>query len=138
MADVTLNPYIFFKGNCQEAMEFYKDIFGGELFMQKYDEVPGYNDETMKGKLMHAELKSGSIYIMASDMPGEGEEGNKISLSLVSEDEAVLRGYFEKLSAGGSVGSALKKESWGDIYGNLTDKFGISWMVNISIKKDTP
>lgn len=138
MNDVMLDPYIFFNGNCREAMEFYKDVFGGELTVQTYGEVPGGvpgADKNNKDWLMHARLEGGAVKLMGSDTEKASAEAKKITLSLGGTDEAKLRAIFDKLSAGGKVTSPLKKEFWGDIYGGLTDKFGVEWMVNIAAQK---
>lgn len=130
---VKLAPYLFFKGQSREAMEFYKQVFGGELTMQAYSEVPG----DMPGKeehpdwLMHARLE-GDFTLMASDTNEASPKMAKVSLSLTGEDEDKLRKVFESLSEGGKVLSALKKEFWGDTFGSLIDKYGVEWMVNIS------
>ena len=133
----TLHPYLFFTGNCREAMEFYKGVFGGTLTVQTYDEAPGPKTEAMKGKVMHANLMNGEVDLMASDSPSAGSLGTgKINLSLSGTDEPRLRKIFESLGAGGKVAYPLEKEFWGDIYGSLTDRFGVDWMVNISAKKE--
>lgn len=134
MAKVYFDPYLFFRGNCAEAMDFYMNIFGGELKVMLYDDMPMpemENADEMKGKIMHALLDAGDVRLMASDTPIASEKAAKIELSLSGEDEEKLRGYFDGLSADGNVKSPLKKEMWGDTYGQLTDKFGIDWMVNI-------
>jgi PhnB protein len=134
MATVNLDPYIFFNGNAREAMNFYKDVFGGELTVTTFDEMPSPDmPEELKGKLMHAMLK-GDVTIMASDSREASEQAAKIELSLSGDDEQKLTSYFEKLSDGGKVKSPLKKEAWGDTFGQLIDKYGIEWMVNISTK----
>lgn len=131
MADIKLDPYIFFTGTCREAMQFYQSIFGGELRTQSYDEVPGETPEDMEGKLMHARL-AGEVALMASDTTEADAHGHgKIHLSLSGTDDARLRTIFDRLSEGGEVTSALKKEFWGDTYGSLIDRFGVKWMVNI-------
>lgn len=138
MGKINLDPYLFFRGNCAEAMDFYKSIFGGELSMMKFDDMPmpGMdNAEELKGKIMHALLDAGDIRLMASDTTIASEKAAKIELSLSGEDETKLRGYFDGLSAGGTIKSPLKKEMWGDIYGQLTDKFSIDWMINITAPK---
>jgi PhnB protein len=134
MSTITLDPYIFFKGNCREAMEFYKGIFGGELSVMTYGQVPGNTQEDMKDKLMHA-LLAGDVRIMGSDTEKASEQAAKISLSLGGEDADKLGTIFDGLSEGGEVRSALKKESWGDTFGSLIDKFGVEWMVNIAAAK---
>ncbi|RBY81111.1 VOC family protein [Blastococcus sp. TF02-09] len=128
-----LNPYLGFAGNARQAMEFYRDVFGGELAVDTYGgsgmAAPGDED-----KVMHAQLETPSGYtLMASDAPAgmEARGGSDISVSL-SGDDAELRGYFEKLSDGGSVTMPLEKQVWGDEFGMCVDPFGVQWMVNIS------
>lgn len=139
MGKINLNPYLFFSGNCEEAMEFYKSVLGGELTISYYEEGPvdahaeaKANAEKMKGKVMHAMLE-GELKIMASDSPFSAEtvKTGQISLSLGGEDEQKLTKIFEALADGGTIKSPLKKEFWGDTFGMLTDKFGIDWMINI-------
>lgn len=127
-----LNPYIGFAGNAREAMEFYRDVFGGDLVLSTYGEAgaaaPGDED-----KIMHAQLETPSGYtLMASDTPAgmSRSEGSSISISLSGDDEE-LRGYFEKLSTRGSVSMPLEKQMWGDEFGMCVDRFGVAWMVNI-------
>lgn len=134
MNDISLNPYIFFKGNCREAMEFYKDVFGGELILQTYGEVK-MGEEDQKDLIMHATLANESMSLMGSDTEKASDKAAKISLSIGGSDEAALRTIFDKLSDGGDVFSELKKEFWGDIFGTVTDKYGIEWMVNITPSK---
>ncbi len=123
---MNLHPYIFCTGNAQETMEFYKEVFGGEL-----KTMPNPNG---KG-LMHADLKGGDIELMASDGDRTTPyETSRISLSLSGTDKEKLTATFNKLAEGGTIESPLKTESWGDTFGMLTDKFGVDWMVNISAK----
>jgi PhnB protein len=128
-----LNPYISFNGNAREAMEFYTSVFGGELTTSTFGE---YGD-TGPGSdgIMHAQLETPSGYtIMASDTP-EGmsyEPGTNITVSLSGDDSDELRGYWTKLSDGGTVAVPLEKQMWGDEFGQLTDRFGIGWLVNIA------
>ncbi|HEY1074315.1 MAG TPA: VOC family protein [Patescibacteria group bacterium] len=138
MPTFTLDAYLFFTGNCREAMEFYKEVFGGELSVQTYGAAQSDLPEEMKhmgDKVMHALLNGGLIRLMASDSTRDKFEDSFISLALGGTDEAKLREVFEKLSDGGKVTQPLKKESWGDVFGSLTDKFGVDWMVNISTEK---
>ncbi|HTB48704.1 MAG TPA: VOC family protein [Verrucomicrobiae bacterium] len=136
MSDITLDAYLYFKGNCREAMEFYQGIFGGELHTQTYGEVPGMSsDESKKDWLMHARLEGGDIKLMASDTDKASPAAGKIDLSLGGSDEARLREIFDKLGKDGEVRSALKKEFWGDTFGSLTDKYSLNWMVNITAPK---
>ena len=128
-----LNPYLGFAGNAREAMEFYRDVFGGELAVDTYGgsgmAAPGHED-----KVMHAQLETPAGYtLMASDAPPgmETSGGSDISISL-SGDDAELRDYFAKLSDGGAVTMPLEKQVWGDEFGMCVDRFGVQWMVNIS------
>jgi len=129
-----LNPYISFKDNARDAMEFYKDVFGGTLNLNTFGEY-GQPDSPDADKIMHAQLETDSGYtIMASDTP-EGMQynpGDNITVSLSGDDADELRGYWAKLSGGGTVSMPLEKQMWGDEFGSCTDKFGIGWMVNIS------
>lgn len=137
MKPAVLCPYLNFNGDCRQAMEFYQSCLGGKLDMQTFGDAGMAQDPAMKDKIVHAMLESGDIVFMASetmpDMPFT--KGNNVHMSLVGTDDAKLRGFFEKLSAGGSVSMKLEKQFWGDVFGTLTDKFGVHWMVNIAEKK---
>ena len=129
-----LNPYISFKDNARDAMEFYKDVFGGTLDLNTFGEY-GQPDSPDADKVMHAQLETDSGYtIMASDTP-EGMQhnpGDNITVSLSGDDADELRGYWAKLSDGGTVSMPLEKQMWGDEFGMVTDRFGIGWLVNIA------
>lgn len=132
MGKINVEPYLFFRGNCAEAMEFYKSIFGGEIEKMSYDDMHIPVPEGFTGaSLMHASLKGGEVELMASDTEQASEKAAKVSISLGGNDEEKLRKVFDGLSQDVEVKYALKKESWGDIFGSVTDKFGIEWMVNI-------
>ena len=138
MSEINLDPYLFFNGNCAEAMDFYKVVFGGELTLMKFGDMPMEameNADQMKDKIMHALLDGGDIRLMASDSRDASEKMAKVELSLGGEDSDKLTKIFNDLKAGGTVRSELKKETWGDTFGMLTDKFGIDWMVNIIVSK---
>ena len=129
-----LNPYISFSGDAQQAMEFYKEVFGGTLALNTYGAF-GQPDSPEADKIMHGMLETPSGFtLMGADSPPgmEHTPGTNFSVSLSGEDDAELRGYWEKLSAGGSVSVPLDKQMWGDVFGMCTDRFGIPWMVNIS------
>ena len=128
-----LNPYVMFDGNAHEAMEFYKGVFGGDLRLSTFGEY-GAPEPAIADTVMHAQLETDRGFtLMASDAPPgiDRQPGNNISISLSGEDADELRGYWEKLSMGGTVTMPLEKQMWGDEFGQLVDKFGISWMVNI-------
>lgn len=130
-----LNPYLSFKDNAREAMEFYKTVFGGKLDMNTFKEFQASEDPSEDDKIMHAMLEAeNGITFMAADTPNRMayQPGTNISMSLSGDNEAELRRYFEKLSAGGTVTQPLEKAPWGDAFGMCTDKFGINWMVNIT------
>jgi PhnB protein len=131
---VKLNPYLNFSTNARAAMEFYRSVFGGTLNATTFKDggmPPGGADENL---IMHAQLDSGPITLMASDTPPgmELKPGSSISISLSGDDEQTLRGYWEKLSAGGAVAVPLEKAPWGDTFGACTDRFGTQWLVNIA------
>ena len=137
MGKINLDPYIFFSGNAKEAMEFYKSVFGGKLDISLVDDAPDFpGKDKMKGQVMHAMLEGGDIRMMASDSQKASPKAAKIELSLSGEDEEQLRKIFDDLSASGKVKMPLEKQYWGDTFGNLTDKYGVEWMVNITAKKD--
>ncbi len=130
-----LNPYLSFRDNARQAMEFYKTVFGGKLNMQTFKEFHASQDPSDDNKIMHAELKADNgITFMASDTPNgmEYRPGTNYSMSLSGDNQAELSSYFQKLSAGGTVTMPLEKAPWGDQFGMVTDKYGVNWMVNIN------
>lgn len=132
---VTLNPYLSFRDNTREAVEFYHSIFGGKLNVQTFGEAHAAQDPSEANLVMHADLEGDNgVHFMASDTPPrmEYKPGTNISMSLSGTDEAALRGYFEKLADGGTITMPLEKAIWGDTFGMLTDKFGINWLVNVT------
>jgi PhnB protein len=126
-----LHPYLQFDGNCREAMDFYKECLGGELWLQTFGEAPMAEGmpEEMRGRILHAMLEGGGLILMASDgMGGDVPTGSgRVTLCLNSLDKAEITGYYEKLAAGATINQPLKDEFFG-LYGHLTDKFGIDWM----------
>lgn len=139
---VALNPYLFFGGNCREAMSFYKSIFGGELMLTTFGEGPAdahadpkANSADASNKIMHARL-TGDVVLLASDDPNRTDAINTsaFSLSLEGSDEQRFKHYFDRLSERGKVRAPLIKQFWGDMFGMVTDQFGVNWMINISAK----
>ncbi|GLZ02836.1 VOC family protein [Actinomadura sp. NBRC 104412] len=129
-----LNPYLNFDGDARPAMEFYQGVFGGELSLMTFGEQ-GMADTPHADKIMHGSLKTEQGYVLmgADAPPGTAlNPGDNITVCLSGDDADLLRGYFAKLSEGGTVSVPLEKQMWGDEYGACTDRFGINWMVDIS------
>ena len=132
-----LNPYLGFRDNAREAMEFYKSVFGGELEISTFGDMQASEDPAEKDLVMHSALTTPSGYtLMGSDTPKsmEHSETSNISVSLSgdSDSEAELSGFFAKLADGGTVTMPLDKAPWGDSFGMCIDRFGTLWLVNIS------
>lgn len=133
-----LTPYLNFRDNTREAMEFYQSVFGGKLDMSTFKEFNVSQDPSDENKIMHAMLEAeNGITFMASDTPSnmEYKPGKNFSMSLSGENEEELRDYWTKLLESGTQVMPLEKAPWGDTFGMLTDKFGIDWMVNITSPK---
>lgn len=129
-----LNPYLSFAGNARQAMEFYQEVLGGTLVMNTFGEF-GSAGEPFADQIMHAMLETEAGYtLMASDTPPgmSHTPGDNITISLSGEDADLLRGYWAKLSEGGTVSVPLERQMWGDDFGQCVDKFGIGWLVNIA------
>ena len=132
---IQLNAYLNFRDQTRQAMEFYKSIFGGKLTMSTFKELQASQDPSEENLIMHSVLEADNgITFMAADTPKrmEYKPGSNFSMSLSGDNEKELRGYFQKLSTGGQVTMPLQKATWGDTFGMLRDKFGVTWLVNIS------
>ena len=133
-----LNPYLSFQGNAREAMEFYRDVLGGELTFMTFAEGGASQEPGVADKIMHGQLETPSGYtLMGADAvegtPGVVASGVQISLSGDASADEELSGYFAKLlDGGGTQIEPLVTAPWGDKFGMLTDRFGILWMVNIA------
>jgi PhnB protein len=126
----TLNPYLNFHDRCAEAMNFYKEIFGGELSVQLAGDSPAKDQISPQfhNQVLHAHLKSDAIEIMATDMaPTQPIEGNTVYLALICSGEEEVKKLFDKLSQDGKVEQPLTKAFFG-WFGSLEDKFGKHWM----------
>lgn len=133
-----LFPYLNFRGNCEEALKFYKEALNGEIIqLGRYGESPMKSPEEFKDKIIHGRLQFGDALIMASDAMGERavNTGDNISLSVDCDDDQQLEGVFSKMAAGGKITMPLQEQFWGAKFGMLTDKFGIHWMFNCEKKK---
>ena len=133
-----LNPYLSFRGSAREAMGFYESVLGGTLEIMTFADMGGMGvpDEEAQ-QVMHSALTvSESVVLMGSDVPSHMEldlqsEG-RVRVALSGDDVDTLRGWFDGLAEGGTVNVPLEKAPWGDWFGDVTDRYGISWMVNIS------
>ena len=138
----TIYPYLNLNGTSEEALKFYKSVFGGEFSsMMRYKEMPGADKipENERNRIMHGSLPLGNSSLMASDILESMDQkvtvGNGIYLMIVPDSEEEAYRLFKGLSAGGKVEMALEKMFWGDLYGTLTDKFGVMWMIDCSYEK---
>ena len=133
-----INAYLNFSGNCREALSFYKDCLGGELSLQTVEGSPmeAGCPGAMKHQILHGSLTKNGLILMGSDMVGtEGLiQGNNISLSLSCSSEKEINQFFSSLSVGGKIIELLKLQFWGAMFGVLTDKFGIRWMLTYDEK----
>ncbi|MFN0102677.1 MAG: VOC family protein [Bryobacteraceae bacterium] len=132
-----VNPYIAFKGNCRQAIEFYKTALGADvLFIQTVGESP-MSDMGPAANIMHCTIKIGDSTIMMCDDPSPepaAGDGN-ISLAIGLNDTERARQLFDHLADGGSVVMPLEKTYWAEAFGIVTDKFGVKWMVNCEAPK---
>lgn len=137
----TVNVYLNFNGNCEEAFEFYKLVFGGEIpYVSRFKEMPVHEGmpslaEEMKNRIMHISLPiSKETVLMGSDTGGEWAasftHGNNFSISINTDSQQEADRLFTALAAGGKITMPMKFTFWGDYFGMLTDQFGINWMVS--------
>jgi PhnB protein len=127
-----LNPYLNFNGDARQALEFYHDVFGGELNLNTFASLGMAGPDG--DRIMHGQLETTAGYtIMAADITSDMEyhAPDGFSISISGEDADALRGYWEKLSAKGTVRMPLAKQAWGDEFGMCADQFGVPWMIDI-------
>src|SRR5262245_795168 len=130
-----LNPYIHFNGNAREAMEFYQRALGGELTISTFAEGGMPSDPADANKIMHAQLDlpNGEVLMASDTMAGQpAQPVAGISMSLSGDEDAELSGYYERLLDGGTAVEPLVEAPWGDKFGILTDRYGLTWFVNIT------
>ena len=135
MSQPIVEPYLFFPGTCAEAIEFYQSALGANLgyllrMKDAPEQPPGGFPPEQADKIMHASFRIGETTIMASDGCGEAEPFGGISLSLAVQTEAEAERYFNALAEGGKITMPLAKTFWSPRFGCVTDKFGVSWMIN--------
>jgi PhnB protein len=132
--NIELMPYLQYPGDCEEALNFYKDILQGRMeIASRYDNPAMKAPEEYKNKILHASFYFGKHLIFASDTLSKKTHEpmqSNVALSLGFKDEREAENIFDKLSAGGKIHVPFKKQFWGDWHGNFTDRFGIRWMVN--------
>lgn len=139
----TVNIYLTFKGNCKQAFDFYKSIFGGDYpYVGTFGEMPPQEDmppipDDMKDKIMHISLPiSKETILMGSDTGGEWSPdyivGTNFSISISTDSKDKADSFFAKLSDKGQAKMPMNKTFWGDYFGMLTDKFGINWMISFN------
>ncbi len=133
-----LNPYLNFPdGTAREAMEFYRSVLGGELTVMTFGDMGTEGD--VASQVMHAQLETDTGFtLMGADAPPEMVQvtfGDNVSVSLSGDDVGLLRGWFDGLSEGGEVTVPLAVQPWGDEFGSFKDRYGISWLVNISTRQ---
>ena len=132
---VRLNPYITFDGNTREAMNRYREVLGGELDVTTFGEGGVPAELGPPEQVMHAVLETPHGFtLMAADKPTvmDVTAGDNVAVSISGDDETLMRGWWDGLSEGGTVAMPLEKASWGDTFGQCTDRFGITWLMNIA------
>ncbi|MEI6509150.1 MAG: VOC family protein [Bacteroidota bacterium] len=133
---MVLNPYLSFNGNCEEAINFYKGVFGGEITqLSRFGETSAPVPDDYKDNIMHIAYRFDDNTILASDlMPGSPFViGNNFSLSVDVMQIMEMEKAFDKLAEGGKVTMPLQDTFWGARFGMLTDKFGVNWLFNCDL-----
>lgn len=141
---LALRPYLNFPGTTREALEFYQGIFGGELTITTFGEFQALPENSPSNdKVMHSDLVTEHFSLHAADSieetPIELVIGNNVNLAVMGEGAQTLetvRAAFAKLAEGGTVEMPLEKQMWGDHYGSLVDRFGISWMFDVGVEEE--
>jgi len=138
----TVNVYLTFNGNCEQAFNFYKSVFGGEFpYLGRYKDMPAQDghkiDSKDAEKIMHVSLPvSKETMLMGSDTGGEWapnfKQGNNFSISITTDTKTEADRLFNGLSSGGKVTMPMNKTFWGDYFGMFTDQFGINWMISFN------
>ena len=134
-----IQPYLFFNGRCEEAVEFYRKALGAEVeMMMRFKDSPdpmppGMLAPGFENKVMHAALRIGGAVLMVSDGMAAGEPDFKgFSLSIDAPDAAGVDRLFAALAEGGRVQMPLGKTFWSPHFGMVTDRFGVGWMVSVA------
>ncbi|SFJ78597.1 VOC family protein [Thermoflavimicrobium dichotomicum] len=137
MINVKINPYLYLPGNSEKAMNYYKNILGGEIVtLQRYRDVPDIpGSEDNQDKILHGHLKIGDQSIYFSDWLENNSItfGNQVSLTMEFTEVDAIEKVFHALSEGGKVLMPLQDTFWGAKYGKLTDQFGVNWDLNCQL-----
>jgi len=134
-----LITYLTFAGNCEEAMNFYKEALGAKIILvNRMGDSPMEIPDNLKGKIMHARLQIGENELYMSDTfePSTLKQGNNVSLSIQADNVPQLEKLYSSLSEGGMITMPLADAFWGARFGMFIDKFGIHWMFNCELKKE--
>jgi PhnB protein len=127
-----MNSYLLFSGQAAEALAFYRSVLGGDLDITRFGEFMPDAGENAE-KVMHGQLRAASGHVlMASDVPAEMGGPPPNGTVCLSGDDPVLRDWFAALADGGEVSTPLEKQMWGDEFGELTDAYGVRWMVDFT------
>lgn len=131
-------PYLHFNEECKDAMEFYHQLFGGELELMPISESPAKDQfpKELHTQILHACIVNGEFNIMASDMCGQGEltQGNSVQLNLNCESKEEIEHLYQKLSENGTIIQKLEPQFWGSLFAMVVDKFGVRWMLSFDDK----
>lgn len=141
----TVNPYLTFKGNCEEAFTLYKSVFGGDFqYIGRYKDVPAPDRKTFPNvtdeKIMHVSLPiTKEIILMGCDSPDQSTVvGDNITLSVTADSREVADRIFNGLAAGGKVKMAMNDTFWGSYFGMVADRFGVNWTISCDVKERQP
>lgn len=134
----SINPYLNFAGNTEEAFNFYKSVFGGDFIggINRFKDMPGGEKMPVneREKIMHVSLPLGGNMLMATDaLESMGQKvtfGNNFYITIDAESKEEADMLFNKLSEGGKVEGPMRDEFWGAYFGMFADKFGVQWMIN--------
>lgn len=141
-----MNPYLVTNGNGQEAVKFYEEVLGAKVqSLQTFGDMPD-NPEyptppEAKDRILHAHMKVGDFDLLLSDTFPTTEQpyqlGEQVSIALIIDDAEQTRTIFDKLADGGTVGMPLQETFWSPLYGNVTDKFGVTWQISTEAKESS-
>ena len=132
---MNLNPYISFRDQAREALEFYQSVFGGELALDTFAQFDMGQDPSENDLIMHGQLETPAGFVlMAADTPSTMPytPAAGVAISVSGDDEAALQAYWDALAAGGTVGMPFETPPWGGRLGMVTDRFGIDWMLALN------